>query len=171
MENVEQLFATMQQSVIDVWKKHLLSKSNDEHTVLGDFYESALREIDRIIETYFGINGTTLLNGQSAIIFSENENSLDYMIELKEYIESNKEILGNNSELQSEMDELMSLIDGTIYKLRELCGIVTSEDKQQISPDYTGFENDDAVVIESKSKKNISYVKNFEQFMDEKCNR
>lgn len=84
---------------------HWQTKSNSHHTILGEFYESYLDELDEFVENIFGVTGKTFTvgNGEIKLVDYNDSNLKSYLIEAenlftvefqKLYPESDKKNLG-----------------------------------------------------------------------------
>ena len=75
--------------------------------------------VDELIEDYQGSFGKI-----DNFVFDSFEITSDtaygYMTELKEFMKTNRNFFENDSELMSDSDAILSLIDKTMYKLKEL---------------------------------------------------
>lgn len=109
-------FGTIQECVSIVWRYHLKTRKHHVHVALNEFYEKALDIVDDIIEQYQGIYGVvddTFIN----CLTGDDKSESEYLLDLKNFIETNKHIIGEHSEINSTIDELFALIDSTIYKI------------------------------------------------------
>lgn len=115
---IEELFGTLQQSVVATWRKHLKTKKYSSHMALDDYYKNAPELIDTLIENWQGAHEkvedyVNVLDGK------EYDTAVDYLTDLRKVCKDGAELL-DSSELKSDLDAILSLIDSTIYKLREL---------------------------------------------------
>ena len=115
---VEEFFGTLQESVVMTWRKHLKTKKYSSHMALDEYYKEAPELIDALIEGWQGTHDkiekyTDLLAGK------EFETAVDYLTELRKITKEGRELM-DSSELESDTDAILSLIDGVIYKLKEL---------------------------------------------------
>lgn len=116
---IAEFFGTIQESVTITWRMHLKTKSYSIHNALNDFYYRALDVVDRIIEQYQGINGV-VEEPYSGLIASESKTEVEYLKELKDFINTSKYILGDYTEINSTIDDFLGVIDSTIYKITNL---------------------------------------------------
>lgn len=116
---VAEFFGTLQESVTIVWRMHLKTKSYSIHTALNEFYYQALGIVDKIIEQYQGINGV-IEDPYVNVIAGEAKTEVEYIQELKDFINANKYILGDYTEINSTIDDLLGIIDSTLYKIINL---------------------------------------------------
>lgn len=119
MITIEQLFGTLQQSVVATWRKHLRTAKYAKHIALNDFYEDMPEKVDALIEAWMGANGRKI-KGFENILQSANMNTLTYLKELKKVARQGYELMGENEELVSLLDDIMELINSTLYKVKEL---------------------------------------------------
>lgn len=119
MITIEQLFGTLQQSVVATWRKHLRTAKYAKHIALNDFYEDMPEKVDALIEAWMGANGRKI-KGFENILQSANMNTLTYLKELKKVARQGYELMGENEELISLLDDIMELINSTLYKVKEL---------------------------------------------------
>ena len=119
MITIEQLFGTLQQSVVSAWRKHLRTAKYAKHIALNEFYEDMPEKVDALIEAWMGANGRKI-KGFENILQSANMNTLTYLKELKKITRQGYELMGENDELTSLLDDIMELINSTLYKVKEL---------------------------------------------------
>lgn len=115
---VEEFFGTLQESVVMTWRKHLKTKKYSSHMALDEYYKEAPELIDALIEGWQGTHDkiekyTDLLAGK------EFDTAVDYLTELRKITKEGRKLM-DSSELESDTDAILSLIDGVIYKLKEL---------------------------------------------------
>ena len=115
--NISQLFGTLQQSVVNSWKNHLKTSKYAAHMALDEYYKEMPELVDTLIENYQGIYGEV---DDYKNILDFNEDPIKYLEDLRDICVNSKELLQQNTELESDMDSILSLIDSTLYKLREL---------------------------------------------------
>lgn len=116
---IEQLFGTLQQSVVATWRKHLRTAKYAKHIALNEFYEEMPELVDALIEAWMGANGKKI-KGYENILQSSNMNTLTYLKELKKIVKQGYELVDDNEELESHLDDIMELINSTLYKVKEL---------------------------------------------------
>ena len=119
MITIEQLFGTLQQSVVATWRKHLRTAKYAKHVALNDFYEDMPDKVDALIEAWMGANGKKI-KGYENILQSSNMNTLTYLKELKRVTREGYDLMGEHEELKSLLDDIMELINSTLYKVKEL---------------------------------------------------
>lgn len=117
MISIEELFGTLQQSTVESWRKHLKTDKYSSHMALDEFYKEMPELVDTLIENYMGIYGK--LDSYKNILTSDNMDTIEYFKQLKDIVVSGQKLM-KESELKSDMDDILSLIDSTLYKLKEL---------------------------------------------------
>lgn len=115
---VEQFFGTLQQSIIDMWRAHLETNKYSSHMALNDYYDDMPELVDQLIEDYMGIHGR-VFDYSSIINARDFESPVQYLTHLRRFIVDNKGMF-TESELLSDIDNILSLVDSTLYKLKEL---------------------------------------------------
>ena len=116
--NIGELFGTLQQSVVAEWRKHLQTGKYSKHMALDEFYKDMPEAVDDLIEAYQGHNSIKVEDYKN-IIDATKYDALSYLEALHDMIHESKYLL-EGSELLSLLDECLSIIDSTMYKLREL---------------------------------------------------
>ncbi|MBR5296710.1 MAG: hypothetical protein IKU29_02435 [Parabacteroides sp.] len=114
---IEELFGTLQQSVVGAWRKHLKTDKYSAHEALDEFYKEMPELVDELIETWMGINGK--VENYENILDSKELTSIEYLEELRNIVKGGYELF-EDSEMISKLDDIMSQIDSTLYKLKEL---------------------------------------------------
>jgi hypothetical protein len=94
---------------------HLSTKNYAQHKALNKYYDSLLDFIDSFVEAYQGLYGIVKLE----IPASSNENPIKHLEELHKFIDENKKIF-TDSALLNQIDEVKTLIQSTLYKLKNL---------------------------------------------------
>lgn len=118
-KNAGEFFGTLQQSIVAEWRKHLKTSKYSKHMALDEFYTEMPELVDQLIEDYQAVNG--VIDEYSCAFESSSLTALEYLEELREFIkDSRSEFIDGESELESDLDNILSLIDSTIYKVREL---------------------------------------------------
>ena len=116
---IEELFGTLQMSVVSGWRKHLRSAKYGKHIALQEFYEEMPDKVDALIEAWMGANGKKVGNFTN-ILSSANMNTLMYLKELKSVCKRGYPLMGDDEELKSLLDDIVNLINSTLYKVKEL---------------------------------------------------
>lgn len=116
---IEELFGTLQMSVVATWRKHLRSAKYGKHMALDEFYKEMPEKVDDLIEAYMGAYGKKIGTFQN-ILSSSNMNTLKYLQELKRVCKEGYDLLDDNEELEGLMDDIVNLINSTLYKVKEL---------------------------------------------------
>ena len=115
---VEEFFGTLQESVVMTWRKHLKTKKYSSHMALDEYYKEAPELIDALIEGWQGTHDK-IENYVDLLKDKEFDTAVDYLTELRKITKDGRELM-DSSELESDTDAILSLIDGVIYKLKEL---------------------------------------------------
>jgi DNA-binding ferritin-like protein len=116
---IEQLFGTLQQSVVSTWRKHLRTAKYSKHMALNDFYEEMPEKVDALIEAWMGVNSKKIKNYEN-ILQSSNMNTLSYLKELRRVVKQGYVLMNGEKELEALLDDIVELIDSTLYKVKEL---------------------------------------------------
>jgi hypothetical protein len=113
-------FGTLQESVTDAWREHLKTAKYSAHMALDEYYTEMPEKVDKFIEAYIACNGSKITD-YTCNFRAKNMTPLEYLKLLKNFLNDGKDTYcGEHSELLSLLDDILSLIDSTIYKLREL---------------------------------------------------
>jgi len=115
---VEEFFGTLQESVVATWRKHLKTKKYSNHMALDEYYKDAPELIDALIEGWQGTHDK-IENYVDLLKDKEFDTAVDYLTELRKITKEGRKLM-DSSELESDTDSILSLIDGVIYKLKEL---------------------------------------------------
>lgn len=116
---IEELFGTLQMSVVAGWRKHLKTAKYGKHKALQEFYEEMPDKVDALIEGWMGAHGKKVGAFQN-VLSSSNLNTLKYLNELKRVCKEGMTLMNENEELISLMDDILNLINSTLYKVKEL---------------------------------------------------
>lgn len=116
---IEELFGTLQMSVVATWRKHLRSAKYGKHMALDEFYKDMPEKVDDLIEAWMGAHGKKVGAFQNTLA-SSNMNTLKYLNELKRVCKEGYDLLDDNEELEGLMDDIVNLINSTLYKVKEL---------------------------------------------------
>lgn len=116
---IEQFFGTLQQSVIGTWRKHLKTDKYSAHKALDEYYNDMPELVDTLIEDYMGINGK--VEDYENTLKEKEYDTIEYLNKTREMVKTGrKEFCDGESELESDCDAILSLIDKTLYQLKEL---------------------------------------------------
>ena len=120
-DNVKDFFSFMIDVPSVAWRFHLSTDSYSEHMALDDFYDEMQELVDSLIEAYQGkfekfgyIEPVEYEVGKDAVSFLEG------LLSTISDIEEKETVFAENDELQSDIDDIVSLIDSTLYKLKNL---------------------------------------------------
>lgn len=116
---IEELFGTLQMSVVGGWRKHLRAAKYGKHMALDEFYKEMPEKVDDLIEAWMGAHGKKI-GSFTNILSSSNMNTLKYLGELKKVCKNGYELMGDNDELKSLLDDIVNFINSTLYKVKEL---------------------------------------------------
>lgn len=119
-KTIEEFFGTLQQATVESWREHLKTNKYSAHMALDEFYKEMPEKVDTLIEDYMGIYGK--LDEYKNVMTTDKMDAVDYLKELRVFVsDSRKKLIDeNDTELWSDIDDIMSLIDSTLYKLKEL---------------------------------------------------
>jgi len=129
-KNIQEFFGTLQQATVEAWKEHLKTDKYSSHIALNEFYEDIVELVDTLIEDYMGLYGK--VEDYKNIMTTDKMDAVKYLEELHELtVEGRKEFFKEDDpELLADCDSILSLIDSTLYKLKEL---KESEEKKEFS--------------------------------------
>lgn len=120
-DNVKDFFSFMIDVPSVAWRFHLSTDSYSEHMTLNDFYDEMQELVDSLIEAYQGkfekfgyIEPVDYEVGKDAVSFLEG------LLGTISDIVDKETVFAENDELQSDIDDIVSLIDSTLYKLKNL---------------------------------------------------
>lgn len=114
--SVNEFLGTLLQSVTDAHTMHLATKKFSTHKALNDYYDDAPDVVDELIEAMQGIDGEIELKPLTI----PTDDPIKYFEELRELAVSGKSEFIDDDEIASNCDNVISLIDQTLYKLKEL---------------------------------------------------
>ena len=114
--SVNEFLGTLLQSVTDAHTMHLATKKFSTHKALNDYYDDAPDAVDELIEAMQGIDGEIELKSLTI----PTDDPIKYFEELRELAVSGKSEFIDDDEIASNCDNVISLIDQTLYKLKEL---------------------------------------------------
>lgn len=165
---IEELFGTLQQSVVASWRKHLRTAKYSKHIALDEFYKEMPELVDKLIEDWMGANSKKL-NGFENIIQSRNLNTLKYLKELKSICKKGYSLMNDEPDLKADLDDIVGLIDSTLYKVKELTESRISladyinESMSQLCESQNLFRNEKEVLKYLKTVKKWNNVRNWEK--------
>lgn len=119
MITIEQLFGTLQQSVVATWRKHLRAAKYSKHMALDEFYKKMPELVDNLIEAYMGNKGSKIKDYEN-VLKSSNQNTLKYLTDLKKVVKEGYEVIGDDESVKACLDSILELINSTLYKVKEL---------------------------------------------------
>lgn len=171
---IEELFGTLQQSVVSAWRKHLRTAKYSKHMALNDFYEEMPEKVDALIEAWMGVNGRKIKSYDN-ILQSKNMNTLLYLKELRKVVKQGYALMNDEAELEAKLDDIVELIDSTLYKVKELNENKTMKNlkdyvseslniNEAVGKTYFYFDHDDPSILlvvanaPAKFEKEYDYV-------------
>ena len=101
---IEELFGTLQMSVVSGWRKHLRTAKYAKHEALDEFYKEMPEKVDALIEAWMGAHGKKVGSFQNTLSAS-NMNTLKYLGELKRVCKEGYALMGDKDELKSLLDD------------------------------------------------------------------
>lgn len=120
LNSIEELFGTLQQSIVEEWRKHLKTSKYSKHMALDEFYKEMPDLVDDLIEDYMG-HVQSKVDDYTNILNASDLDTLQYLEELHSICQDGYALLPDDApELKSDLDNIKSMIDKTMYKLREL---------------------------------------------------
>ena len=119
VNTIEEFFGTLQQSIVESWRKHLKTSKYSSHMALNDFYHDMPDLVDQLIEDYTGVKGEKV-DDYKCIFTAEDMDVYEYLKALRVLVKDGASKFLSDSELKSDVDSILSLIDSTLYKLKEL---------------------------------------------------
>lgn len=117
VNSIEEYLGTLQGSMVESWKSHLKTDKYSDHIALNEFYDEIVELVDALIEEYQGIYGK--VKDLKNVMTTDKQSALDYLESLREMTREGKSLF-KEDELKSDIDAILSLLDSTIYKLKEL---------------------------------------------------
>lgn len=160
---IEELFGTLQQSVVAGWRKHLKTHKYSKHMALDEFYSEMPDKVDALIEAWMGVNGKKIKSFDN-ILQSKNMGTLVYLKELRKVVKQGYELMGGEKELEACLDDIVELIDSTLYKVKEL-----SENRMM---DLKDFINESLEIVNemmdkphSRKEFSVCYVEEIEDLL------
>ena len=117
VNTIEEYFGTLQAAMTESWKSHLKTNKYSKHIALNEFYDDVVDLVDDLIEEYQGLHG--VVENLKNVLTTDQMDARDYLESLREMTEDGKKFF-EEDELKSDVDAILSLIDKTLYKLKEL---------------------------------------------------
>lgn len=98
---------------------HLMTTSYAQHKALGAFYGDITDLVDDLVESYQGVYGIVT---ERPNITMPGGAILPTLMQLRKWIMANRDSIGisDDTELQNDIDSIVSLINRTVYKLKNL---------------------------------------------------
>ena len=117
VNTIEEYLGTLQGSMVESWKAHLKTDKYSAHIALNEFYEKVVDLVDALIEEYQGIYGK--VENLKNVMTTDKQDAIEYLESLREMTREGKSLF-KEDELKSDIDSILSLMDSTLYKLKEL---------------------------------------------------
>ena len=114
---IEELFGTLQQSMVETWRSHLKTSKYSEHIALDEYYNAIVDLVDALVENWMGTHDK--VEDYVNLLTDEEYESIQYLEALREIVIEGRDLM-DSSELESNVDDILGLIDRTLYKLKEL---------------------------------------------------
>jgi len=114
---IEELFGTLQQSMVETWRSHLKTSKYSEHIALDEYYNAIVDLVDALVENWMGTHDK--VEDYVNLLQDEEYESIQYLEALREIVVEGRDLM-DSSELESNVDDILGLIDRTLYKLKEL---------------------------------------------------
>lgn len=114
---IEELFGTLQQSMVETWRSHLKTSKYSEHIALDEYYNAIVDLVDALVENWMGTHDK--VEDYINLLADEEYESIQYLEALREIVVEGRDLM-DSSELESNVDDILELIDRTLYKLKEL---------------------------------------------------
>lgn len=116
---VEEFFGTLQQSVVETWRKHLKTDKYSKHKALDEYYDDMPELVDDLIEHYMGIHGK--VKEYKNLFTGEEYKTIEYLENIRTLVkDGRKTFCEGESELESDCDAILALVDKTLYQVKEL---------------------------------------------------
>ena len=98
---------------------HLMTTSYAQHMALNTFYDEMPDLVDDLVESYQGIYGIV---EDKPNVTMPSGGMVPILTQLRKWIMSNRDSIGvtDDTELQNDIDAIVSLINRTMYKLKNL---------------------------------------------------
>lgn len=113
-----EFFKTLLDAVTAAHLLHLQSRSYAQHIALGEFYSELEDLADGLIEAYQG--KYDIVTGYPMGPSLPNADPVAFMSQLSDYVRRTRAAVASDSELQNDIDSIQTLIDSTLYKLKNL---------------------------------------------------
>lgn len=114
------LFGSLMQSVVEVWKFHLLTESYAVHDALNDYYNEAPKYIDAMVEHFISVKGKERL-GEITDILSAETDVITYLGNVRTIlVQYRNSMFTEDAVITKDIDDLLGLVDSTLYKVKNL---------------------------------------------------
>ena len=113
---INELFGTLQQAVVGVWREHLKTMKYSAHMALDELYKELPELVDSLIETWQGTHG--LVSNYKCVI--DETVPVTYLKQLINAIDGSYDCLEGDRACESILDEISALLKQILYKLQYL---------------------------------------------------
>jgi hypothetical protein len=97
-------------------KAHLKTDSFSAHKALNEYYDGILPLVDGLVESYQGMYGKIDIPEWK----TDTKEIVPYLESVLKYIQEHKDKAFTDSSLLNQVDEIKAMVQGTLYKLKEL---------------------------------------------------
>jgi hypothetical protein len=111
-------FRTLLDAVTTGHVLHLQTRSYSQHAALNTFYSELDNLVDGLIEAFQGKYG--VVDNYPPSTENTTNEPIGFIKNLSDYVRSNRAAVADDSELQNDIDSIQTLIDSTLYKLKNL---------------------------------------------------
>ncbi len=115
-EEVAEFVATLFHAGTITHFQHLQTRDYAAHKALGKFYPKIVDLADSLAESYQGRYNTRMKKFPDEL-HQHKETPIEYLTNLKEFVQEARLEIPQDSELQNIVDEIASLINSTLYLL------------------------------------------------------
>jgi hypothetical protein len=112
-----EFFSKLFQSRDIAHKEHLQTDSFSAHKALNEYYDGILPLVDGLVESYQGKYAKIEIADWNT---DSKQPIIPYFESLLSYIDKNKDKAFTDSSLLNQVDEIKAMVQGTLYKLKEL---------------------------------------------------
>jgi hypothetical protein len=110
-----EFFITLLHAATTAHILHLQTRSYAQHMALGSLYEALPGLVDGIIESFQSKYG--IVKEYPSGYTASSKTPVEFVIDLRKFVEESRTVIGDDSELQSALDEIIDTLNSAIYKL------------------------------------------------------